>query len=439
MEANHSTLSVDADALRLHVTKLPREISGRIEVSIGKLTTSGELSSRGSLGEQRFAASVTISGARIHVPGNAKSLLDIGDLSGGAKVDTPLPLGKGTTITIDGFKTRNVTAAIDSDAIRRYVSNLPSDLHGPVNANLDEFDLAGSAASAPDQSDGARGIWNVRVQNLTARSSAIGAHTFFLDRFNATGIVESPLLQWTPASATVRGGVTGFASFTYGKNSLTNFDATWHDDGRVIACQRCSLEIFGGRVSGSPTFDLTSHEMPECDLEVRALDVHRALANLSPRYIDAEGNVSGELHLGFSKVGELFGRVELAFDGPGLLKIGEIEEVKQMLIGNFGLDMANLAMHDLRHFPFQQGSLLLESIGQTTQLKIKFVRQPRSAADEMTPHKEMINGKEVVVRSLVVPTIDMTIPITGKSLGEILATVSGLTPTLEATSGQGVK
>ncbi len=51
----------------------------------------------------------------------------------------------------------------------------------------------------------------------------------------------------------------------------------------------------------------------------------------------------------------------------------------------------------------------------------------------------MINGKEVLVRSLVVPTIDMTIPITGKSLAEILATVSGLTPTLEATSGQGGK
>jgi hypothetical protein len=81
----------------------------------------------------------------------------------------------------------------------------------------------------------------------------------------------------------------------------------------------------------------------------------------------------------------------------------------------------------------------LESVGQTSQLKIKFVRQPRSAADAVTPHKEMINGKEVLVRSLVVPTIDMTIPITGKSLAEILATVSGLTPTLEATSSSGAK
>ena len=131
--------------------------------------------------------------------------------------------------------------------------------------------------------------------------------------------------------------------------------------------------------------------------------------------------------------------MDLAFDGPGLLKIGEIEEVKQMLIGSFGLDMANLAMHDLRHFPFKQGSLQLESVGQTSQLKIKFVRQARSATDTVTPHKQMINGKVVLVRSLVVPTIDMTIPITGKSLAEILATISGLTPRLRATTGQSSK
>ena len=434
LEAKHSRLSVDADALRRYVTNLPPEISGRVEVSIGKLTTSGELSPRGSAREQRFAASLTISGARVHVPGVSQSLLDIGDLSGGAKVDTPLPLGKRTAITIDGLKARNVIAALDSDAARKYMSKLPSDLRGPVNANLEEFDLAGSAGS-PDEAAGVRGIWNVRLQNLNAKSPTTGAHAFSLDGLSATGIVETPLAHWTPASAKVRGAVTKFAAFTYGKNSISNFDATWHDDGRMIACERCALEIFGGGVSGSPAFDLVSHEMPNCDLELRAIDVHRALANLSPKHIDAEGNASGALHLHLSKQGELSGRVELAFDGPGLLKIGEIEEVKQMLIGNFGLDMANLAMHDLRHFPFKQGSLQLESVGQTSQLKIKFVRQARSAADEVTPHKEMINGKEVLVRSLVVPTIDMTIPITGRSLAEILSTVSGLTPTLEATGG----
>src|SRR5260370_38415577 len=155
--------------------------------------------------------------------------------------------------------------------------------------------------------------------------------------------------------------------------------------------------------------------------------------------MEGGGNCRGVRDRNRRKQGELSGRVDLAFDGPGLLKIGEIEEVKQMLIGNFGLDMANLAMHDLRHFPFKQGSLQLESVAQTSQLKVKFVRQPRSAADAVTPHKEMINGKEVWVRALVVPTIDMTIPITGKSTAEILSTLSGLTPRLEPTVGSGVK
>ncbi len=439
MDAKHSRLSVDADAIRRYVANLPPEITGRVEVGIGKLTTSGELSPRGSAKEQRLAIGLTISGARIHVPGVSQSLLNTGDLSGDARIDTPLPLGKRTVIKIDGLKAKNVIAALDSDAMRKYMSKLPSDLHGPVTANLEEFDLAGSAGSAPDEAAGVRGIWNVRLQNLNAKSPAIGAHTFSLDRLSATGIVESPLEHWTTTSAKVRGAVTKFATFTYGENSISNFDATWHDDGRMIACERCALEIFGGRVSGSPAFDLVSQEVPNCDVEVRAIDVHRALANLSPEHIDADGNASGVLHLNLSKQGELFGRVDLAFDGPGLLKVGEIEEVKRTLIGNFGLDMANLAMRDLRHFPFKQGSLQLESVGQTSQLKIKFVRQARSAADAVTPHKEMINGKEVLVRSLVVPTIDLTIPITGKSLAEILATISGLTPTLEATSGRGGK
>jgi dicarboxylate transporter DctA-like protein len=437
IEAQHSSLSVDAEAIRRYAAKLPAEISGRIEVSIGNLTTSGELSPRGPAKEQRFAADLTISGARIHVPGVSQSLLDMGDLSGGGKIDTPLPMGNRAVIMIDDLKVRNVIAAFDADAMRKYISKLPSDIHGPVNANLEELDLAGSAGLTPDGTAGIRGIWNVRLQDLNAKSRATGAHTFSLDRLSAAGIVESRREKW--ASAKVRSAVTRFAAFTYGTNSISNLDATWHDDGRVIECERCALEIFGGTVSGSPAFDLVSHEIRPCDLEVRAIDVHRALANLSPEHIDADGNVSGVLHLNLSKQGELSGNVELAFDGPGLLKIGEIEEVKRMLIGNFGLDMANLAMHDLRHFPFKQGSLQLQSIGESAQLKIKFVRQARTAADMATPHKEMINGKEVLVRSLVVPSIDMTIPITGESLAEILATVSGLTPTLQAASGQGGK
>jgi len=85
----------------------------------------------------------------------------------------------------------------------------------------------------------------------------------------------------------------------------------------------------------------------------------------------------------------LSGDVDLVFDGPGLLKMGEIQEVKQMLVGNFGLNMANLAMHDLRHFPFKEGRLHLESAGNNTLLKIKFVRQTKTAADAITPHKEL--------------------------------------------------
>jgi hypothetical protein len=56
--------------------------------------------------------------------------------------------------------------------------------------------------------------------------------------------------------------------------------------------------------------------------------------------------------------------------------------------------------------------------------------------DVTPPHKEIINGQEVWVGSVVVPLIDMAIPIRGKSLAEILSIVSGIRPLDEGASDQ---
>jgi hypothetical protein len=69
-------------------------------------------------------------------------------------------------------------------------------------------------------------------------------------------------------------------------------------------------------------------------------------------------------------------------------------------------------------------------------LQIKFSRQARTGADLAPPRQEIINGEEVWVGSLVVPTIDMTIPITGKSLAEILSLVGGVHPIIEPVGEQ---
>jgi hypothetical protein len=175
--------------------------------------------------------------------------------------------------------------------------------------------------------------------------------------------------------------------------------------------------------------------MPASDFQIRSINAHEALTNISPGHLDAEGNATGSMHLRLNK-GELTGQLKLAFDGAGVLRVGKIEEVQRVLAGNFGLDMANLAMHDLEHYPFREGGLSLESVGSNCQLKVRFVRQPRSESDFAAPRKEMVNGKEVMVRSLVVPTIDMTIPITGESLGDILSMASGISPVIAGVNGE---
>ena len=129
----------------------------------------------------------------------------------------------------------------------------------------------------------------------------------------------------------------------------------------------------------------------------------------------------------------------LTFDEPGLLRIGEVAEVRQMLVGNVGLELANLAMHDLQQYPFKEGRVYLESVGENSQLKINFVRQPSLHTEVTPPRQAILNGQEVQVRSLVVPTIDLTIPIKGTSLATILSLISGVRPLIETSSEQSGK
>jgi len=350
-----------------------------------------------------------------------------------AEVDTQ-PTTGGMRVVVQRLAARQVAFTIEADALRRYAPKLPADLHGPIKTNLGALDVSGLIGSGTGEAMGFSG--NIRLQDLSVRSPDGGKHAFALDRFTVAGSVESRLDRWAPAALKVRNGVMRWAALTYSNNALNNLDASWRIDGQMLMTDRCAAQIFDGHISGSPAWDLVTHAMPRCDFQLKSINIHEALANLSPEHLDAEGNVSGFLHLVLSKEGELSGSVDLTFDGPGILRIGEIEEVKRMLVGNFGLDLANLAMHDLKHYPFKEGRLYLESLGKNAQLKIKFVRQPRTEADVTPPHKEIINGKEVWVGSLVVPAIDMTIPITGKSFAEILSLVSGVHPLIETVSEQ---
>ncbi len=348
-----------------------------------------------------------------------------------AEVDIQ-PAAGGTRIVVHRLAARQAAVTIEAETLRQYVAKLPPQLQGRLETSLGALDVSGLIGSGTGETRGFSG--NVRLQDLSVRSPAGGKYAFALDRLTVAGSVESRLDRWEPAALKVRDGVMQWAALTYSNNALNNLDASLRIDGQMLVTDHGTVRIFDGYISGSPAWDLVTHTMPRCDLQIKSINIHEALANLSPEHLDAEGNVSGFLHVVLSKEGELSGSVDLTFDGPGILGIGEIEEVKRMLVGNFGLDLANLAMHDLKHYPFKEGRLYLESLGKNSQLKIKFVRQPRTEADVTPPHKEIINGKEVWVGSLVVPTLDMTIPITGKSFAEILSLVSGVHPLIETVS-----
>jgi hypothetical protein len=375
-------------------------------------------------------------GLRLHTPRMSQVVLNLNDVSGIVRINTRLPLKFGTAITIERLQIRKAEASIPADDLRRHVPRLPPDLHGSIDAHLDAFDLSGLIGSEPGYAVGFNG--NIDMHELSVHSPLGGRHAFALQGLSSTASIESPLDRWTPAALKVHEGLTQWASLTYGTNAVHNLDASWQIVGNVLTVSHFTARIFNGTISGSSALDLVTREMPPSDFQITSINAHEALTNISPEHLDAEGNTTGSMHLMLSK-GELTGHLNLAFDGPGVLRVGQTEEVQRALAGNFGLDMANLAMHDLDHYPFRTGALDLESVGSNCQLKVRFVRQPRAQSDVTTPRKEIVNGKEVLVRSLVVPIIDMTIPITGESLGEILSMASGINPVITGFSAQAGK
>ena len=446
LSARHGALAVEADALRAFVTKLPQELKGRIDASIANLSASGELeildppaaSTPGQAIGPRLSASLEFAGVRVRAPGKSQTVLRLDDFSGAVKIDTPIPLGAGTSITIDRLNLVNAGGLLDADLLRRYTSKVPVDLHGLIESKIGSLSVSGRVKNVVAKA--AMGFsGDINVQDLSVHSPPGAEHAITLDGLNLAGKAVTPLDRWAPAAVKVEGGRIRWATLSYGDNAVTNFDASWRIDDQKLSAEHVAAQIFDGTITGAPSVNLVTYAIDHCDLQMKSIDVHKALANVSPEHLDAVATASGSIHLGMSPDRDLSGNVDLTFDGPGTLRIGQIDEVKQMLVGNFGLDMANLAMHDLEHYPFREGTMHLESAGENSLLKIKFVRQPKSAADVISPHKEIINGREVMVGSLVVPKIDMTIPITGQSLAEILSIVSGVHPIIQAanpTSGK---
>jgi hypothetical protein len=424
-------LSVEASALRAIVPSLPMAITGKIGLRIANLIAAGSANLDVPPRDRRITGLVDFNGVQLRVPGKSAPIFSIEDASGSAKFNTALPTDPSRTVHAFQLTGRGLSAAVDAATVRDYVAKLPSDLDGLFTATIREFHIAGRVgpASRPPPHFTA----DVHLNDLSMQSpTGGGKHAMAVEHFDLSGQLEAPISPRPLAELSVRNGVARCTALSMGENTVNNLAVDWAVDGPRLAIGRLSAEVFDGTLTGAPSFDLATHAMSQGDFQLKSVDVHKLLANVSPEHLDAVGKATGAAHLALTPAGELSGVVDLAFDGPGTLRIGQIDEVKQMLVGNFGLDLANLAMHDLEHYPFRQGALHLESAGQNSELKIKFVRQPKSAADVVSPHKEIINGREVMVGSLVVPTIDMTIPITGQSLAEILAIVSGIHPLLES-------
>jgi hypothetical protein len=436
LQVQNAKASIEAGTLRHFVTVLPPDMHGRIESGLTKLSASGAMDLSLPVKRDRLTGSVAFSGLHLRAASDPKMTVRIDDLTGAVGIESDLPLTKDTVITIKRLHAGRADVSIDGDRLRRYVQKISSLLHGTIIAGFDALDVMGAIRPGRQNATGFAG--SLALREFSMRSSS-GDQQFVLDRLTTQANVALRLDRWEPAAMRVRGGMTQCVEFSYGGNAIKNVESAWHADGAMLTFDRISALIFGGEISGAPRIDLAAQTLQGLDLRIKSIDAHQALANVSPAHLDAEGVVSGILHLESSGEGDLSGHADLSFDGPGVLRIGQIDELQRMLAGSFGADMASLAMHDLEHYPFKEGTLHLESAGLNSELKIHFVREIRTDADRKAPRKEIINGREVWVGSLVVPKIDMTIPIAGKSFAEILSLVSGFHPLIESVNKQSAK
>jgi dicarboxylate transporter DctA-like protein len=434
LRAQNAKASIDAGTLRHFIAALPPELHGQIEGGLANLSASGTMNLASPAKRDHFAGSVVFAGLRMRVTGDPKTTLRVDDLAGAAGIESNLPPIDETVITIKRLHAGHTDASIDTDSWRRYLLKLPTFAQGSMVAGFDALEVAGAIKSGRQNAVGFSG--GLALHDFGMHASAGSQPEFALDRMTAQANVDVRLDRWEPAAFKVRGGTTRWAEFSYGGRAVNNVETAWHAEGAMLTFDRFAAQIFGGEISGTPRVDLATHAIQGFDLRIKGIDAHQALANVAPAHLDADGAASGILHLALSAEGELSGHADLSFDAPGVLRIGQIAELKRMLAGNFGAEMANLAMHDLEHYPFKEGTLHLESAGVNSELKIHFVRQLRTAADRTAPRKETINGREVWVGSLVVPKIDLTIPIGGKSFAEILSMVSGFHPLIESVGKQ---
>jgi len=336
-----------------------------------------------------------------------------------------------TRVIVHRLMAGPVALRITTETLRKYAPKLPAEFSGALSTTLGALDLSGQISIGPGGQKGFSG--QLRVQDLSVRWPAGGNPALVLDRFTVAGHIESRLDRWMPATLQMRQGVLHWAALSYGTQTIHNLETAWHIDGQKLITERAAAQLFDGHIQGSLIWDFATHALPQCDFQLKSINMHKALTNLSPEHLDADGHASGVLHLIRNSEGKLSGSVELTFDEPGLLRIGEVAEVRQLLVGNVGLELANLAMYDLQRYPFKEGWVYLESSDENSQLKINFVRQPSHHTQVTPPHRATLNGQDVRVRSLVVPTIDLIIPIKGTSFADILSLISGVRPLLETS------
>jgi hypothetical protein len=160
-------------------------------------------------------------------------------------------------------------------------------------------------------------------------------------------------------------------------------------------------------------------------------------ANLAPGRLDAEGTVSGTIKLSAGRKSALKGRIELASDGPGRLRIKDEAAARTLAqqlqvndhSGVLPPNFSDIVVGQLKDYPYRDAKIRIADRDGTPVLSLDYTRESVKPGEPGYDVATTFQGKAIRA-NYTIQLPGVTVVLKGKTIDELLAEATGFAATL---------
>ena len=220
---------------------------------------------------------------------------------------------------------------------------------------------------------------------------------------------------------------------TYGKNQVDGFESPVTVEKGELAAPVVKLGFAKADIAGAVKASLAERRLISADFTVKHLDQGEVAENMAPDRLDAEGTMSGEIHLKSDAKGVIVGDIVLNSDGPGRLQIKDqqtAEALAQKLqVGAAGgvlpSNFSTIVVAQLKDYPYTTGHIGVSAPDGVPVVTLNYQREGVKPGEPGYGVKATIAG-QAVTANYTVQLPGLTVVLKGKTVEEILALATGL-------------